>query len=76
MTESTITIDKSGDIKFLWDDQLADLLELASAANSAANMISAYECGKTLPSAYTLYKIAESLGVSVNYFCRQFEFGR
>lgn len=47
--------------------------ELARAANSAANMISAYECGKTLPSAYTLYKIAESLGVSVAYLCRPFD---
>lgn len=26
--ESTITIDQTGDIKFLWDDNLADLLEL------------------------------------------------
>lgn len=43
--------------------------ELARAAGTARNMISAYECGKTMPSSYTLYKIGETLEVSLDVLC-------
>lgn len=43
--------------------------ELARAANTARNMISDYECGKTMPSSYTLYKLAETLEVSLDSLC-------
>lgn len=47
--------------------------DLARAANTARNMISDYECGKTMPSSYTLYKLAETLGVSQDSLCEPLE---
>lgn len=44
--------------------------ELARAANTARNTISAYECGNSMPSSYTLYKLAETLEVSQDSLCK------
>jgi transcriptional regulator with XRE-family HTH domain len=43
--------------------------ELARAASTSRNTISDYECGKTMPTSYTLYKLAETLEVSVDSLC-------
>lgn len=46
---------------------------LARAANTARNMISEYECGNVMPSSYTLYKLAETLDVSIDSLCQPLE---
>jgi transcriptional regulator with XRE-family HTH domain len=43
--------------------------ELARAANTSRKTISDYENGKSMPPSYTLYKLAETLEVSVDSLC-------